>query len=192
VTGFELAEFAKFFPQVQGRTVPITRELFYLPLVTTVVILALLAGWSAVRPVRLIAPLFAAAFLLVALLPYSIVDSLRQALTTRSYPTFDPQYIGQLTLVVVGMVLILLTLLAHQLSGCAQGVLVALLALAGGISALWQFALLYPLVAVLYSEGKDDSLSVGWGLVAYAVGIALLLLSSILKGRLKNARSDDF
>ena len=38
VTGLELAEFAKFFPQVQGGVVSITRELFYLPLVVAFIL----------------------------------------------------------------------------------------------------------------------------------------------------------
>jgi len=176
VTGFELAEFAKFFPEVQGGMVCITRELFYLPLVTVFILLALLAGRSTARPTRLIMPLFAAALLLVALLPYSIVNVVRQALITRSPLTSDPRYKGQLALVFVGMVLILLTPLARRLPRRIQSILVVLLVLAGAIPALWQFALLRPLVVALY----DEPIGLGWGLIACAAGFALFLLSGVL------------
>ena len=115
VTGLELAEFAKFFPQVQGGTVPVVRVLFYLPLVTVLILLALLAGRSTVRIARLGVPLCGVILLLVVLLPYSVVDSVRQAISTRSSVAFDPQYTGQLALVAVGVVFTLLAPLARRL-----------------------------------------------------------------------------
>jgi len=181
VTGFELAEFAKFFPQVQGGTVSITRELFYLPLVTVFILFALLAGRTTVRPVRLIVSLFAAALLLVVLLPYSIVDSVRQVLTAHSPFTLDPQYTGQLALVVAGVVLTLLTPLVCRLPRCLQSILVVMLSLVGAIPALWQFVLLRPLVVTLY--GGNEPLGLGWGLVACAAGFVLLLAYSAASWR---------
>lgn len=176
VTGLELAEFAKFFPQVQGGVVSITRELFYLPLITALILLGLCAGRSTLRWVRLVVPLLLAGLLLVALLPYSIVNGLRQALSVRSSIVLDPQYIGQLRLVVAGAALILLAPLARRLPARLQGVLVALLALAGALPALWQFARLRPLVAALYAR----PLGLGWGLIACAAGFAVLLVWGIL------------
>jgi hypothetical protein len=186
VTGFELAEFAKFFPQVQGGTVPIRRELFYLPLVTALVLLAMLAGRPSARPVRAPNPflsqsvvvLFAAGLLLSALLPYSIVDAARQAITARAPFVPDPQYTGQLALVVAGTVLTLLAPLARRLPRRAWGVLVGLLALVGALPALWQFALLYPLVGALY-DGSEP-LGLGWGLPACMAGFALLVACGVL------------
>jgi hypothetical protein len=178
VTGFELAEFAKFFPQVQGGTVSITRELFYLPLVTVFILFALLTGRTAVRSARLIVSLFAAALLLVALLPYSIVDGVRQVLTARSPFTLDPQYTGQLALVVAGVVFILLTPLVCRLPRRLQSILVVMLALVGAVPALWQLVLLRPLVVALYSG--NEPLGLGWGLVACAAGFVLLLAYGIL------------
>jgi hypothetical protein len=179
VTGFELAEFAKFFPQVQAGTIPITRVLFYVPLVVIFIMLVLFASRSAVLPVRLVVPPCAAALLLIVLLPYSVVNGVRQALAMRSPFILDPQDVGQLTLVVVGMVLVLLSPLAYRLrfrfSWRTQAVLVAFLSLVGAIPALWQFSLLQPLVVALYGE----SISPGWGLIACAAGFALLLFSGI-------------
>lgn len=172
VTGLELAEFAKFFPQVQGGVVSITRELFYLPLITALILLGLCAGRSTVRWVRLAVPLLLAGLLLVALLPYSVVNGLRQALATRSNVMLDPQYTGQLGLVVAGAALLLLIPLARRLPARLQGGLVALLALAGALPALWQFARLRPLVMVLYAR----PLGLGWGLITCAAGFVVLLV----------------
>ncbi len=176
VTGFELAEFAKFFPQVQGGTVPITRELFYLPFVMAFILLGFLAGRSTARTVRVIVPLLTAVLLPGALLPYPVVNSVRQALATSAPFVLDPQYTGQLLLVITGTVLTLLAPLARWLPRRAWGVLVALLALAGAVPALWQFALLHPLVIALY----DEPLRTGWGLSACVAGSVMILLSGIL------------
>jgi hypothetical protein len=176
VTGFELAEFAKFFPQVQGGTVPLTRALFYLPLVTALILSAFFAGRSTIRLARMIGPPFLAILLLGALLPYSVVDAVRQALIVHSPPVLDPQYTKQTVLVIVGVGLALLSPLACRLSRRVSGILVALLALGGAVPPLWQFALLRPLVVALYNE----PLGLGWGLIACTAGFVLLLLSGIL------------
>ena len=174
VTGLELAEFAKFFPQVQGGGVPIIRVLFYLPLVIAFVLLSLVASRSAIRLVRLAVPLFVAALLLAALFPYPIVNAVRQALAARSSLHVDSQYVGQVVLVVAGVVCVLLIPLARRLPRRLQGILVTLLALGGAVPALWQFALLRPLVVALY--GKPFGL--GWGLIACTAGFALLIVRS--------------
>jgi hypothetical protein len=176
VTGWELAEFAKFFPQVQGGMVSIARELFYLPLVTVCMLLALLAGRSTARPARWIVSLLFAALLVAVLLPYSVVDAARQALATRAPLVVDPQYAGQLVLVVAGLALTLLIPLAGRLPQRLQDVLIALLALAGAIPPLWQFALLHLLVVALYAV----PIGLGWGLIGCAAGFVLLLLSGLL------------
>ena len=176
VTGFELAEFAKFFPQVQGGTVPLARELFYLPLVASVVLLAWLAGRSSMRALRLIVPLLAAALLLGALVPYTTVDSVRQALAARVPFTPDPQYTGQLALVVVGVVLTLLAPVARWLPRRAAGILVAFLAVGAVVPALWQFTRLCPLIHALYG----GSFALGWGLIACVAGSLLLVVSGVL------------
>jgi hypothetical protein len=176
VTGWELAEFAKFFPQVQGGMVSIARELFYLPLVMVCMSLALLAGRSTARPARWIVPLLFAALLVTALLPYSVVDAARQAMATRAPLVVGPQYAGQLALVVAGAALTLLIPLAGRLPRRLQDILIALLALAGAIPPLWQFALLHPLAVALYAV----PIGLGWGLIGCAAGFVLLLLSGIL------------
>lgn len=175
VTGFELAEFAKFFPQVQGGVVPVTRVFFYFPLVVTSILLDLFVGRSTVRFVRWVVPLCAAVLLLIALLPFSVVESVRHSLATGAAFAVDPLYARQLALVVVGMVLTLLAPLAGRLPRRVQSVLIILLALVGAVPALWQFVILRPLVVALYGE----SLGLGWGLIACEVGFGLLLLFGV-------------
>ena len=176
VTGFEMAEFAKFFPQVQGGTLQLTRALFYLPLVTAAILLALAVGRSNVRGVRWIVSPVVAVLLVVALLPYSAVDGLLQAIAAGVPFVLDPQYARQTLLVAAGVLLVLLAPLARWLAGRTWGVVVALLALAGAVPALFQFARLRPLVVALY----DRPLGLGWGLVACVAGFVLLLAAGIL------------
>jgi hypothetical protein len=175
VTGYELAEFAKFFPEVQGGVIRIVRPFFYFPFVVALLLVILCTGWSGLHRLHLvISPLVAVVFL-VALLPYSVVEGARHALVTRSAVVLDPNYRGQLVLVVAGIVLALAALLARRLSERMQGLLVALMALAGVVPALWQFALLRPLIVALY----DVPLAPGWGMAVCVVGAGLLLLSGI-------------
>jgi len=173
VTGFELAEFAKFFPQVQGGVVPVIRALFLTPLVAAAILLGLVANQCIRRPItRLATTAFAILLTLAALPPYPYF--------------FDPQYRGQLALAAGGLLLVLLTPLACHLPRRARGILIALLALAGAVPALWQFALLRPLVVALYNA----PFGLGWGLVACVAGFTLLLLCGVLAvagpGRSKN------
>lgn len=176
VTGFEMAEFAKFFPQVQGGALQLTRALFYLPLVTAAILLALAVGRSNVRGARWIVPLCVAVLLVVALLPYSAVDGLRQAIAAGVPFVLDPQYARQTVLVAAGVLLVLLAPLSCRIATRAWGIVVVLLALAGAVPALFQFARLRPLVVALY----DRPLGLGWGLVACVAGFVLILAAGIL------------
>jgi hypothetical protein len=179
VTGLEMAEFAKFFPQVQGGTVPIARQLFHSPLVASSILVVLLVIWATRAtfgcPARASLCIWAvsflcAALLLVALLPYPVV----QALLSRPSPSsvLDPQYTGQLALIAVGIAFTLLAPLAHRCSGRLRSVLIGLLALAGIVPALWQLALLRPLIVALYGA----PLQPGWGMIVCVVGAVLLVL----------------
>ena len=176
VTGFEMAEFCKFFPQVQGGTLQLTRALFYLPLVTAAILLALAVGRSNARCGRWIVPLCIAVTLLAALLPYSVVDGLRQAIAAGAPFVPDPQYARQTVLVVAGVLLVLLSPLARRIATRAWGLALVLLALVGAVPALVQFARLRPLVVALY----DRPPGLGWGLVTCVAGFALLLAAGIL------------
>jgi hypothetical protein len=175
VTGYELAEFAKFFPEVQGGVISINRPLFYFPFVAALLLAAYFSGRSAIRSVHLVASLSVAGIFLVALLPYSAVDGARHALAARSSVALDSNTRNRLTLTFTGIALALMAPLARRLSRRVQGSVVALVALIGVAPALWQFALLRPLIVELY----DVPLVLGWGVIVCGIGAALLLFSGI-------------
>ncbi len=157
VTGFELAHLTR----LQGSPASITPALFLTPLVAAAILLGLLANQPTNKPTNQLPTLAAALMALAVLPPYQFI--------------LDAQYRGQLALAAGGLLLVLLTPLARWLPRRAWTVLVALVALAGAIPALWQFALLRPLVVALYNRPLD----LGWGLVTCTAGFALLLISSI-------------
>ena len=175
VTGLELAEFAKYFPQVQGGVVPITRALFYVPFIAILALMVFFVSRFAGRFGRWITSLCATALVLVTLLPYSVIEYARHALATGSDSIVDPAYTKQLALLIVGAILTLLAPLARRFSPRIQSILVVLLALSGIIPATWQFAVLRPLVITLY----DSPLGWGWGLIVCLLGFGLLLLSGV-------------
>jgi len=161
-TGLEMAEFAKFFPQVQSGAVAVTRGLFLAPLTAAAVLLGLAISRLVVRPIlRLVSTGLPVLLALVALPPYGFY--------------LAPDYRVHLILAVGGVVLVLLTLPAHRLPLRIWGVVVVTLALAGVVLALRQFALLHPLIVSLYGS----PLAPGWGLAICVVGFALLLIGGI-------------
>jgi hypothetical protein len=162
VTGYELSEFAKFFPQVQGGGVPVRRALFVTPLLAAAVSLALVIHRSGKSfLLRLGATALATLLGLVALPPLQAM--------------LEPQYRLQLIVVLVGVLLTLLTPLTRQLSEQVRGLLLLLLALVGAVPALWQALLLYPLVAELYGA----AIWPGWGFILCTIGFSLLLLAGL-------------
>jgi hypothetical protein len=168
VTGYELSEFAKFFPQVQGGVVPLRRALFVAPLLAALISLALVVQRSSARPWQRLAATALAVLLGLLVLP--------------PYQSFlEPGYRLQLILVVVGLLLILLTPLARQLSEQVRGGLFLILALAGAAAALWQAVMLTPLVTGLYGAPVWP----GWGLIACTIGLLLLLFVG-LRGLLRS------
>jgi hypothetical protein len=163
VTGFELAEFAKFFPQVQGGVVPVARVLFLTPVIAAAILLGLWVNRRGIRlALRLVGVGCAVVLALAALPPYQYL--------------LDPSYRAQLVLTVGGVGFVLPTLLACRLPQRGRGILTALLALAGAVPALWQFVLLHPLIIALYG----GVVGLGWGLIVCTAGFALVLGGEIL------------
>lgn len=168
VTGYELSEFAKFFPQVQGGVVPVRRALFVVPLLAALISLALVFQRPSARPLLRFAATALAAVLGLFVLP--------------PYQSFlEPAYRLQLILVAVGLLLMLLTPLARQVSERVRGMLFLLLALTGTVFSLWQAVMLRPLVGELYGAPVWP----GWGLVVCTIGLLLLLFVG-LRGLLRS------
>ncbi len=172
VTGFELAEFAKFFPEVQSGAVVVHRPVFYTPLVAAVILLTLFAAQVRPRLVGWLVAGLSVGVLTAMLLPYAVVEGVRQWPSTRAFPTLDPAYRGQLWLLLVGSGLTLLTPLTRRWSRRGWGALIVGLSLVGFVPPAWQFARLRPLVAALY----DRLVEAGWGLMVCGVGFGLLML----------------
>jgi len=163
VTGLELVEFAKFFPEVQAGDIPIVRALFALPALMGAITLALLTQWNARRVGwRILLSGLALAVTLTAMPPYRFLQA--------------PEYRLQLVLTLASILLILFAPLTRALPSRIQGGFVALLALAGTVAPLWQFYQLHPLVAELY----DTPVAPGWGLLAFPIGSVLLFVSGLL------------
>jgi len=158
VTGYELSEFAKFFPQIQGGAVPVRRGLFVMPLLAGTVSLALVVNCSRATPVWR----FAATGLLTVVAT-SVVPPF-QAISA-------PPYRLQLAIVAAGVILTVASLLTPRLSERTRGALLATLALAGSAPALWQSVLLHPLASNLYGVTTRP----GWGVLTCVAGAAMLL-----------------
>jgi len=162
VTGYELSEFAKFFPQVQGGSVPVRRALFVAPLLAAAISLTLTLHRTGARPlVRLSLTVVAALLILAVLPPYQSI--------------LDPAYRLQLVLVAGGILLTALTPLTQQLSERVRGVVFLLVTLAGAIPTLWQLVVFRPLIAGLYGA----RILPGWGLIASVTGFLLLFFASL-------------
>lgn len=162
MTGYELSEFAKFFPQVQQGTVPVRRALFLTPLLAAVISLALVIHRSNKGSlVRVGATAVTLLLGLAALPPIQAV--------------LEPQYRVQLVLTVAGLLLTLTTPLTRQLSEQARGVLLLVLTLIGAAPALWQAVLIRPLVAQLY----ETTIWPGWGLIVCIIGFLMLLAAGM-------------
>lgn len=173
VTGFELAEFAKFFPQAQS--VLLVRAFFYLPLVGGVILLSFFAGRARNRLLRWAVAVGGSLFLLIMLTPYSVVEGARHALPAGAPFVPDLPYTRQLILLAAGMLLTLLGPLAGSLPRRTRSVLAVALVLVSAIPALYQFLRFRPLVSALYGT----PVGIGWGAAVCAIGFALLLLSGV-------------
>lgn len=162
VTGYELSEFAKFFPEVQSGAVPVRRGLFVTPLVAAVVSLALVIHRSdRSLPLRLMATA------LTALVGLAVLPPLQAIL--------EPQYRLQLIVVAGGLLPVIVAPLTRHASERVRGLLTLLVALVGVVPALWQVILLRPLVAALY----ERAIWPGWGFIACMVGFVALLVAGL-------------
>ena len=162
VTGYELSEFAKFFPQVQGGVVPVRRALFITPVFAATISLALIGHRAKGRPLlRFGGTVLAALVGLAVLPPYQSL--------------LEPAYRLQLILVAIGLLLTLSTPLTSRFSEGVRSMLFLLVALIGVIPALWQYVLLHPLIGGLY----EARILPGWGIIVCMVGFLLLSLASL-------------
>lgn len=166
VTGYELSEFAKFFPQVQSGAVPVRRGLFVTPLLASSISLGLIInrssgglGWRV------------AATALLAGIAGSVLPPF-QAISAQGYRL-------QLALMAAGATLTVASLLTSRLSERTRGALLAGLAVIGSAPALWEGMLLYPLVSNLYGV----TIRPGWGVLTHTAGALMLVFAGARRFR---------
>jgi hypothetical protein len=156
LSGWDMAEFAKFLPGVSA-----IRELFYLPAWCLGLALALLAHRPGAGLIRRVGLSALALALMVAVLP--------------PYPQLL-QGVGpaesrwQFALGASGLVLVPLAGFSRRWPAPAVGGLLLALAVAGAVPPLWQFLQLRGVIASVYAA----RLGWGWGLVAFLLGWGLL------------------
>jgi hypothetical protein len=151
VTGAELYWFSKPFG------FPL-RALFITPMIGAAVIWGLVAQRLPARKRSRFGLTFLGVGVVLASLP--VYDSI-----------LSPEYRAQLILTIVGIILVFLTLFAFLLPLRVWGTAVTLLAFLGILPAVWQFAVFYPQVVVLYKE----PLGIGWGFIVCVIGSVTLL-----------------
>jgi hypothetical protein len=172
IPGFDLAEYVKFLPQVRARTLPVTRELFYLPAPAAALCLALaigrfhrrLPGWVT----GLIVALGVTLALIVAPAPDFVVRFPRD-------PALRAEWGRQALLGGVAFVAVVAALIwAGRLPRYVRPMLVTLVAGAGTAIPLWQFFAVRPAIDRVYNE----PVALGWGLWLMPLGFALVLAAA--------------
>jgi len=167
LAGPDMAEFAKFLPGAQDGSLPVIRQLFYLPIVAVALGVALLVGARVLRyswPVRGLAVLLSIPLSAQLLPPAWSAASL---LT----PEFRLQPIA---LAVCWLALASFWLLARlplRLTAFAAGSL----ALLGCVLVAWQYLVVKPAIDTLYGQAP----AIGWGLVACLAGLLLAAAASL-------------
>ena len=167
--GQDLGEFVKFLPEVRNGTVPMLRQLFYLPPFCACCILALLAASPTLRYHWLVR-----ALLLLTILPLSLA----LLPPVFSIPVLrSDQFRLQVFGVILCWALIPATLLLRRLPAILQTALIAILGLLGALPALWQFLVILPAIQSVYHA----PIHIGWGLIATTLGfLAAALLGFVL------------
>jgi hypothetical protein len=172
IPGFDLAEYVKFLPEVRARSVPVTRELFYVPApaaglclaltvarlrqrlpVWTTALLAIFAAWLAV---------------IVAPLPDFILRFPTDAGLRAEW--------GRQALLAAGAFLAVVAVLiwAHRLPRLVRPLLTSIVAAAGTAIPLWQFFAVRLAIERVYNK----PVTLGWGLWLMPLGFALVAVTA--------------
>ena len=173
LSGVDLGEFVKFLPGVLDGSLPMVRQLFYLPPLAVVVSVALLIGSRRLSypwPLRVLALLLAVPVSLQLLPPAWSPSSL----ITAEF---------RLQVIALGICWLLLAGfgLWGRLPGWITASLSVLLSLAAVTLSSWQFLEVKPAIDQVY--GSQRALApVGWGFFLCLVGLLLVAAGSVLLG----------
>lgn len=168
LSGVDMGEFVKFLPPVLDHSLPVVRQLFYLPPVAVVGGVALLACSRELhysRALRVLA--------LVLAVPVSL-----QLLPPAWSPVILTSVEFRLQTVTMGVLWLLLagTWLWGRLALRLTGLLTAAMALVAAVLTAWQFSLVKPAIDAVYSTPPG----IGWGFLICMVGLAAMTVSGVL------------
>lgn len=179
ITGVDTGEFVKFLPPVLEGTLPVIRQLLYLPPFAVVVSIALLVGSQ-----RLAFPWIVRLPALLLALPVSL-QLLPPAWSPASLPTAE----FRLQTIALGVLWLMLAgfWLWRYLPSWLTGSLTAALALVAATLSSWQFLLAKPAIAEVYNQ----TLRIGWGWVLCMAGLLALVVAGVLLVWRSRIRSGD-
>lgn len=168
LNGVDMGEFVKFLPGVLDGTLTVYRQLFYLPPVAICTSIALLVGSK-----RLRLPWIIRALAFAVAVPMSL-QLLPPAWSPSSLLT--PEF--RLQTIVLGACWLLLagSWLLAGLSAWLAGSLSATVSLAAFAAVLWQSLTVKPSINVVYGTPP----AVGWGLPICLVGLAIMVVASLV------------
>lgn len=172
IPGFDLAEYVKFLPEVRAGTVPVTRELFYLPAPAAGLCLALTIG-----PLRQRLPAWATMLLsvLAAWLALIVAPPPDFILRFVADAGLRAEWGRQALLAAVAFLAVVVALIgACRLPRLARSLLTAAIAAAGTAIPLWQFFAVRPAIERVYNQ----PVTLGWGLWLMPLGFALAALAA--------------
>lgn len=179
LSGVDMGEFVKFLPEVLDGSLPVIRQLFYLPPFATVVSIALLIGSR-----RLGFPWLLRAGALLLAVPVSL-QLLPPAWSPASLMTTE----FRLQAMALGFCWLLLAgfWLLGRLPAWLSGSLSAVLSLAALGLSTWQFFVVKPAIDVVYRVPPG----IGWGFLMCMVGLAIMTAGSIIFVERTRTRSRD-
>ena len=171
LSGADLGEFVKFLPQVQDGSLPVQRQVFYLPAVAIVAGIALLAGSAQLRYPGFLRVL---ALLLALLISLHLLP-----------PAWSPASLstGEFRLQAIALLVCWLLLagfwLLARLPLWLSGSFAAALALLSSVLTAWQTRLIMPAINSIY--GTPSSL--GWGFYVSHAGLLVAAAASAYTAR---------
>ena len=157
----DLGEWIKFLPEWKSGQLPVTRELFYLPVWLTSIGLGLMAGRIKSLPWKLTV---LALSLLLVFTPLPKYPELLSAFR-------DPEFMLTFWATVMALLLsVAFTFFGTRLADRVEAVLWIVMGIAAALFAPWMFGRAMPDIDRLYHY------SIGWGIVAEVIGGVLLAL----------------
>jgi hypothetical protein len=161
----DLGEWIKFLPAWKSGQLPVTRELFYLPIWLTSIGLGLMAGhlmsWS----------LKIAVLALSLLLVFTPLPKYPELLSAYREPEFVPTFWATVSALLLS---ILFTFFGARLPDRVEAILWIVMGVAAALFAPWMFGRAMPDIYQLYH------FSLGWGVVVEVMGGMLLAVIGVL------------